>query len=178
MPTTLPILTTDAEVIHGDCLEVLPTLDHRPRLIFADPPYNIGVNYGGGSKADMRSVSEYRSCLREWIAACTRLLTEDGSLWVMMGQQHQAAVFLAMEDAGLCFRNTITWHETFGVQCQRKFALCSRPIHYFTKHPKRFVFNADEIRVPSDRQLTYNDKRANPGGKVPGDVWKISRVCG
>ena len=178
MGTASPIPAIDAKIIHGDCLDVLATLDERPRLIFADSPYNIGVDYGNGSKADRLSRDEFRGWLRERIAACARVLADDGSLWWMMGQQHQAAVYLAMEDAGLYFRNTITWHETFGVQCQRKFALCSRPIHYFTKHPTRFVFNADAVRVPSDRQLTYNDKRANPAGKVPGDVWKISRVCG
>jgi len=35
------------------------------------------------------------------------------------------------------------------------------------------------VRVPSDRQLIYNDKRANPKGKMPDDVWtEFSRVCG
>jgi len=36
----------------------------------------------------------------------------------------------------------------------------------------------DAIRVPSARQLKYNDKRANPKGRVPDDVWEFSRVCG
>ena len=34
------------------------------------------------------------------------------------------------------------------------------------------------MRVPSDRQLIYDDKRANPAGKMPDDVWEDSRVCG
>jgi DNA modification methylase len=32
--------------------------------------------------------------------------------------------------------------------------------------------------VPSDRQTKYGDKRAAAGGKIMGDVWTISRVCG
>jgi SAM-dependent methyltransferase len=33
--------------------------------------------------------------------------------------------------------------------------------------------------VPSDRQLIYSDKRANPEGKMPDDVWtEYPRVCG
>ncbi|NLH39806.1 MAG: site-specific DNA-methyltransferase [Elusimicrobia bacterium] len=35
-----------------------------------------------------------------------------------------------------------------------------------------------DIRVPSARQLIYKDKRANPLGKIPDDVWQFSRVCG
>ena len=34
------------------------------------------------------------------------------------------------------------------------------------------------IRVPSARQLKYNDKRADPKGRVPDDVWQFPRVCG
>ena len=89
--------------------------------------------------------------------------------------EQQAAAFLAMEDAGLHFRNTVTWYETFGVNCRKKFSRCSRPIHYFVKHPRRFVFNAQAVTVPSDRQLKYNDKRANASGKVPGDRPGVSK---
>jgi site-specific DNA-methyltransferase (adenine-specific) len=32
--------------------------------------------------------------------------------------------------------------------------------------------------VPSARLAVYNDRRANPRGRVPSNVWRISRVCG
>jgi site-specific DNA-methyltransferase (adenine-specific) len=49
---------------------------------------------------------------------------------------------------------------------------------YYAADPKRLTFNADAVRVPSDRQTKYRDKRANPKGRVPGDVWHVPRVCG
>ena len=39
--------------------------------------------------------------------------------------------------------------------------------------PKRFTFNADAVRVPSARQTTYADRRANPVGKLPDDTWVL-----
>jgi DNA modification methylase len=39
------------------------------------------------------------------------------------------------------------------------------------KDPENFIFNADVIRIPSQRQIRYNDKRAKRGGKLPDDVW-------
>ncbi|MDD4891857.1 MAG: site-specific DNA-methyltransferase, partial [Phycisphaerae bacterium] len=45
------------------------------------------------------------------------------------------------------------------------------------RDPKSFTFNADAIRVASDRQMLYNDKRANTKGKVPDDVWTLCRHC-
>lgn len=37
--------------------------------------------------------------------------------------------------------------------------------------PAEVTFNADDIRVPSARQLVYGDKRANPKGRLPDDTW-------
>ncbi|MDT0616795.1 site-specific DNA-methyltransferase, partial [Streptomyces lancefieldiae] len=37
--------------------------------------------------------------------------------------------------------------------------------------PKRFTFNADAVRVPSARQLVYNDGRAVAAGRLPDDTW-------
>ena len=37
------------KVITGDCLVEVPKLK-GDRLVFADPPYNIGIDYGKGKK--------------------------------------------------------------------------------------------------------------------------------
>lgn len=150
----------------------------RPRLIFADPPYNQGIDYGAGTKADKMPVNEYRRWVKTWVNRAADILTPDGSLWVLMPHEHQAIAFLAMESAGLNWRNTITWVESFGTYCHKKFGRTSRVIHYFTKSKKDFVFNADSVRVASLR-LAHGDKRADPRGKIMDDVWTgISRLCG
>ncbi len=43
------------------------------------------------------------------------------------------------------------------------------------KDPSDFVFRADDPqnRIPSARQLVYNDRRANPRGRLPDDTWII-----
>ncbi len=55
------------KLIHGDCLTELATLTERPRLIFADPPYNIGVDYGDGAKKDQLPENEFVQWLEQWI---------------------------------------------------------------------------------------------------------------
>ncbi|MEK7992454.1 MAG: site-specific DNA-methyltransferase, partial [Planctomycetota bacterium] len=76
-------------------------------------------------------------------------------------------------------RNWIIWHYTFGQQTKNKFARAHTHIFYFVTDEKHFTFNDCAVRVPSDRQLIYNDRRANPVGKMPDDVWEgYSRVCG
>jgi DNA modification methylase len=164
-------------IITGDCLSVLATL--RPEsvdLVVADPPYNIGVDYGQGKSADRRP--DYWEWCRKWIFLCDRALKPTGSLWIVSGQEHGAEIDLSLQLQGLHVRNRVTWHETFGVYCSHKFGRTSRPIFYATKARKGFTFNRSAVTVPSARQTKYGDRRAAPGGKVMGDVWKISRICG
>lgn len=164
-------------ILTGDCLDVLPTLDRESvDLIVTDPPYNIGIDYGRGVSADRRD--DYDVWCGRWINWCYRALKPTGSLWIISGQEHGADIDLAIRRAGMEMRNRITWHETFGVYCQKKFGRTSRPIYYAVKNAKRFTFNREAVTVPSDRQTKYGDRRAAPGGKIMGDVWQINRVCG
>lgn len=166
----------DAKIIEGDCCEVLVTLPRESvDLVVADPPYNIGVDYGQGRKADRRA--DYWQWCMKWIYLCHRVLRPHGSIWVISGQEHGAEVDLSLQLQGFHVRNRVTWHETFGVYCHNKFGRTSRPVFYAVKGTD-FVFNRDAVTVPSARQTVYRDKRAAVGGKIMGDVWQISRVCG
>jgi len=164
-------------IIQGDCVQSLQTLERDSvDLVVTDPPYNIGIDYGYGEDSDRRR--DYDLWCEEWIGLCYRALKPSGSLWIISGQEFGAFIDIAIQNVGMTVRNRITWHETFGVYCQKKFGRCSRPIYYATKDARRFTFNAGAVTVPSARQEKYGDKRANPAGKIMGDVWQINRVCG
>jgi len=173
--------TMSWSIVNGDCVSHLQGLPERSaRLVFADPPYNIGVDYGD-HYSDDRSGNEFLCWCTEWMNAAASVLTDDGSLWVLVNHElgHRIAS-IGIDNVGLHLRQTIIWRETFGVCCKRKFNRTSRPLLHFTMSPGKFVFNADSpmIRKASDRLLKYNDKRANPSGKLLDDVWDIPRVCG
>jgi len=166
------------KIICGDCIELLngakePFAD----LIFADPPFNIGYKYD--KYEDKVKSKRYIAWTRDWIGACFNVLKPNGSFYIAIGDDYAANVKVITDELGLFLRNWIIWHYTFGQQTKNKFARSHTHIFYLTKDKKNFTFNDHAIRVPSDRQLTYNDKRANPVGKIPDDVWnKYSRICG
>lgn len=166
----------NSEIILGDCVAEMQKLHAGSvDLVLTDPPYNIGIDYGAGKKADRRE--DYPQWCRRWIDGCHRVLRPGGSLWVISGQEYGAHIDLAIKAAGFTMRNRITWHETFGVYCHRKFGRCSRPVFYAVKG-EGYTFNREAVTVPSARQEKYGDRRANPAGKIMGDVWEVSRVCG
>jgi len=166
------------KIICGNCIEILQKV-RRPfaDLIFADPPFNIGYKYDKYN--DKQKHEHYVEWTREWMDACYGVLKKDGSFYVAIGDDHVANVKIIADKLGLVMRNWIIWHYTFGQQTKNKFARAHTHILYFVKDEKNFTFNDNVVRTPSDRQLIYNDKRANPIGKMPDDVWnQHPRVCG
>jgi len=167
------------EIVLGDCLDVLPTWRAGSvNLIFADPPYNIGYKYHGYN--DRLPYDRYVRWAADWIAECKRVLADDGSIYIAIGDEYAAEVRMILRDQKLHLRNWIVWHYTFGQNCKKRFNRSHAHIFYATKNDKQFVFNtADpQLRIKSKRQTQYNDKRANPKGKLPDDTWTFSRVCG
>ncbi|MHC4665241.1 MAG: DNA-methyltransferase [Planctomycetota bacterium] len=166
------------KIICGDCIEVLSKVK-RPfaDLIFADPPFNIGYEYD--KYHDKRNRENYIAWTRGWMAVCKKVLKPQGSFYIAIGDEYAANVKIIADDLGLSMRNWIIWHYTFGQQMKNKFARSHTHIFYLVNDKENFTFNDYAVRVPSDRQLIYNDRRANPAGKMPDDVWpEYSRVCG
>ncbi len=166
------------KIICGDCIEVLGRV-RKPfaDLIFADPPFNIGYEYD--KYYDKVKSKNYIGWTKEWMAVCKKVLKPHGSFYIAIADEYAANVKIIADALGLFLRNWLIWHYTFGQQTKNKFARSHTHIFYFVNDEKNFTFNDYAVRVPSDRQLIYNDKRANPVGKMPDDVWsQYSRVCG
>jgi site-specific DNA-methyltransferase (adenine-specific) len=182
------------QILTGDCLRHLAGVAPASvDLAFADPPFNIGYEYDVYD--DRQSRAEYLLWTERWLAAVERVLRPGGSFYVAIGDEYAAELKVRLDARGLTLRNWIVWHYTFGVSCTRKFNRSHAHILYYVKG-RHFTFNAEAVRVPSARQTTYADRRANPAGKVPDDTWVlrpqeeercfrpeddtwyVSRVCG
>lgn len=159
-------------VLNGDCLKLLATLPEATvDLAFADPPFNIGYEYD--QYDDRRTKEEYLAWTEQWLAAVRRVLKPTASFYVAIGDEYAAEIKVRLDALGLTLRNWIVWHYTFGVNCTRKFNRSHAHIFYYVVDPADFTFDANSIRVPSARQTTYADRRANPKGKLPDDTWVL-----
>ena len=167
------------KIICGDCLDVLGKVrEPFADLIFADPPFNIGYKYD--KYRDEVASDKYIDWTRQWMGVCKKVLKPSGSFYIAIGDDFAADVKnIATRELKLVMRNWIIWHYTFGQQTKNKFARAHTHIFYFVNDEKKFTFNDDIVRIISDRQKIYQDKRANPAGKMPDDVWdEYPRLCG
>jgi len=166
------------KIICGDCIKLLSSLKEPfADLIFADPPFNIGCKYDKYN--DKVQSKNYVTWTKDWMTVCKKVLKPAGSFYIAIGDDFAANVKIIADELGLFMRNWLIWHYTFGQQTKNKFARSHTHIFYFVNDQKNFTFNDFAVRIPSERQLTYNDRRAHSAGKIPDDVWDgYSRICG
>jgi site-specific DNA-methyltransferase (adenine-specific) len=184
------------EIYNCDCIVGMGDVDSGTvNLVFADPPFNIGYSYDiYHDKLDYKKYLDWSS---QWFHEVWRVLRSDGTFWLAIGDEFAAELkVIATRDIGFICRSWVIWYYTFGVNCTRKFTRSHVHLFHFIKNKKDFTFNDASIRIPSARQLIYNDKRANPNGRLPDDTWilrpqeinneftsdkdtwSVSRVCG
>lgn len=90
-----------AEVIHGDCIEVMRALpDNSVDSIVTDPPYGLGFM---GKAWDALPPGE------EWARECLRVLKPGGHLLAFGGTRTWHRLAVAVEDAGFEIRDSIAW---------------------------------------------------------------------
>ena len=113
------------QIIHGDCLQVLPTLPEASiDLIFADPPYNLQLrqelwrpNMTRVDAVDdewdqFASFEEYDRFTEAWLAACRRVLKDTGTLWVIGSYHNIYRVGKILQDLGYWILNDVVWVKT------------------------------------------------------------------
>jgi DNA modification methylase len=158
-------------LILGDSLEVLPQIPSESvDLVVADPPYNLGKDYGNNH--DIKGFEEYLDFSKKWLTEAYRILKPTGTIYVFMGFRFISYLYNILDrELGMHFSNWIVWHYTQGMGKTRGFSPRHDDILMFTKS-QNFFFDLDAIRVP---QKFYRD-RNNMRGANPGDVWQFSHV--
>jgi DNA modification methylase len=162
---------SNIEVITGDALTELGKVNTASvDLIVADPPYNLGKDYGNNH--DVQRFDEYLSFSRKWLGHARRILKPSGTLYVFMGFRFISYLYDILDrELQMFFNSWIVWHYTQGIGKTKGFSPRHDDILMFTKS-REFKFNLDNVRVP---QKYYRD-RNNMRGANPGDIWEFSHV--
>lgn len=159
-------------LICGDALEELKKMPSKSvKLVVTDPPYNLNKDYGNNQ--DDLEFNDYLEFSRAWIKEASRILTDDGAIFIFMGMRYISYIYEILEkEFGFYFNSWITWFYTQGIGKTKGFSPRHDDILYFTKHPKKFTFNLDSIRVPQKFYRSVNNMR----GANPGNVWEFSHM--
>lgn len=159
------------KIILGNAISEMQKLESETfDLVIADPPYNLGKDYGNNQ--DNKDFEEYLEFSKKWLTEAYRLLKPNGTLYVFMGFRFISYLYSILDrDLRMFFHSWIVWHYTQGIGKTKGFSPRHDDILVFTKS-KIFIFNLDDIRVPQK----YYRERNNMRGANPGDVWEFSHI--
>ena len=173
----------------GDNLHVMRQLPSESiDLIYIDPPFFSGRNYNVifGDKNEVRSFSDiweggmpgYLVWLNARLYEMKRLLKPTGSIFVHCDWHASHYIKVEMDKIYGYDRlqNEIIWSYRSGGGSKHRYGRKHDTLLWYTKSTDKFVFNADEVRVPYDAVIAVSRKDLfNDAGKVVGSVWDISR---
>lgn len=161
-------------IFNNDCLDVFRAIEGGVDCIFADPPDNLRLAYG--EYADNLDDCQYIGWLENWLHEA---LFRSPVVWLSfnvrwIAQMGRIASDEMFNHSGVTLKPCVQTF-TFGQHNKRDLGGNHRPLWRFSRCGAPLY--PDAIRVPSWRQLN-GDKRADPRGRVPGDVFDFPRVTG
>lgn len=175
---------SDHRLFWGDAVTVLAenVEDESVDLIFADPPYNIGKQFGKFTDK-WPSDESYADWCKIWIDLCIKKLKKNGTMYLMTSTQAMPYIDLHVRKQ-LQVISRIVWHyDSSGVQAKAKFGSMYEPLLHCVKNVNDYVFNADQIRVEARtgavrKLIDYRKPEPTPYNttKIPGNVWYFPRV--
>lgn len=162
----------ETKIINNDAITFLSECD-RYRTIIADPPDNIGLNYGSyNDKMDKRSYFDWLELVIH------KALHKCDTFWLSVYHKNLletcVRVKYVLDTRKAWTVRTVIWRFTFGQYQDNNMPNGYRPILLFESPMSKL--NWDSIRVPSVR-MELGDKRA-AGPRIPDDVWDFPRVVG
>ncbi len=187
-------------IIHGDNLQVLPTLeDGSFELIYIDPPFNTGraqrhtrmevqrdeqgdrVGFAGrryrstklGSLSFDDVFDDFLAFIEPRLRHAHRLLSPHGSFFLHIDyrEAHYCKVLLDSIFGRQCFLNEIIWAYDYGGRPKRRWPAKHDTLLWYARDPKRYTFNYDAIdRIPYMAPRLVSAEKA-ARGKTPTDVW-------
>jgi len=167
------------EVACCDALVGLRRLeDGQVHLIFADPPYNLGVAYGEHCD-DARPPEDYFAWCAEWLGECYRVLADGGSAYFMHYPEVCSRWLPFLEEFGFTLRRWLTWVYPCNVgQSPRNWTRAQRAVLFCTKG-EGYTFNGmadpQPFRNPDDGRIEQLGA-GGQSGVVPYDWWEYDLV--
>lgn len=154
----------------GDALQVAVTIpDASVDCIVTSPPYYRLRDYGTDGQYGLESSpTEYVETMRVLFSELRRVLVDDGTLWLNIGDSYIPGknllgmpwrVAFALQDDGWILRNAIIWHKPNAMPESVTDRLCGRYEHVFMFSKSRhYWFDLDPIR----EEVTYPRNPVRP----------------
>lgn len=162
----------------ADCMDLFAALkDESVHCVFADPPFNLGKDYGNGTSKDDLAQKDYLKWSFAWVDECVRVVKPGGALFIYILPQWGYHFASHLEERGMLFRHWIALSMKGTFPRGRKLYPAHYALLYFTKGQPA-TFNRVRLPIPMCRHCgkdikDYGGHRKylNPLGLNVTDFW-------
>jgi site-specific DNA-methyltransferase (cytosine-N4-specific) len=166
----------------------------RFRAVVTSPPYYGHRHYGTDVSeiGQEQTVEEYLDSLTRVFLACRDLLTEDGSLWIVIGDTRRQKEKLRVPhrlagrlvDAGYKFREDIIWYKKNNISSSSRdnFSQAYEYVLFFSKNQRSYA-NLDAVRVQGNEAVEGRNRtppdsmvQYRPENPDRDEIERISRM--
>ena len=177
------VLKTDHGLLYqGDCLDLLLSLDDDVAdVVFADPPFNLGKDYGkaatGRRIPDSLKERDYLDWCGQWVKECCRVVAPGGAIWLYNLPRWNIEIGHMLNEVGMTFRHWVAVDIKLLLPIPGRLYPSHYSLLYYTKgKPKTF----ERPRVPVQvcrhcggdiKDYGGHRGKLNPLGLNVSDVW-------
>jgi site-specific DNA-methyltransferase (adenine-specific) len=161
----------------ADCMALLPYVkDGVVDTVFADPPFNLGKQYGS-SFSDLKPDEEYLNWCKDWVRECARITKPGGAIFIYNLPKWNVLLGAYLVELGMEFRHWIAVEISACLPIPGRLHPSHYSLLYYTKgKPKTFRRIRTPIQVcrHCGREVKdYGGHRSamNPMGVNLKDVW-------
>ena len=167
----------DFTLYEGDSFNLLPLIDRKFDMIFADPPYFLsggGISMQSGKVVcvdkgewdKVKTAEEMRTFNMEWLRLCRDKLKDNGSIWVSGTYHNIFSVANCLAELGYKILNVVTWEKTNPP--------CNISCRFFKYSTEFIVWARKRGKVP--HKFNYELMKRLNGDKQMTDVWRLPAI--
>jgi len=165
-------------LFYGDCMNLVPKIQRKFDMVFADPPYflsNDGLSVQNGQITSVNKgtwdtskgfdfVNDFN---RKWISHVREAMKDDATIWISGTMHNIFSIGQILQELDFKILNMITWEKTNpppNFSCR-----------YFTHSTEHIIWARKNAKVP--HYYNYDLMRKMNGNKQMKDVWRLPAIA-
>ena len=171
-------IDNDFYLLQGDSTTLLPQVEHKFDMVFADPPYflsNNGLSIQSGEivsvnkgKWDKSHGFDYMNDFnRAWLSVVRDKMKEDATIWISGTMHNIFSIGQILTELNFKILNVITWEKSNpppNFSCR-----------FFTHSTEQIIWARKNERIP--HYYNYDLMKQLNGDKQMKDVWKLPAIA-
>ncbi len=165
-------------LLKGDSMELLPKINHKFDMVFADPPYflsNNGLSIQSGKIVSVNKgkwdkslgTKHINNFNRQWLSLVRENMKEDATIWISGTMHNIFSVGQILTELDFKILNIVTW--------QKSNPPPNFSCRYFTHSTEQIIWARKNEKTP--HYFNYELMKQLNGDKQMKDVWKLPAIA-